>query len=80
MTGFHNDDPGFALGHGQAARQGLETCASCHAQQDCLACHSARGGRRINPHSSDFDAGKLRDKNPELCLFCHRSTILDRPL
>ncbi|UCF19091.1 MAG: hypothetical protein JSU87_14355 [Gemmatimonadota bacterium] len=77
-TGFHNEDPRFQFGHGQAARQGLESCASCHAQSDCLACHSAKSGRNIKPHGPDFDAEKLRDKNPQLCLFCHFSSILDR--
>lgn len=77
-TGYHNEDPNFVLGHGRAARQGLESCASCHAQQDCLACHNARTGRRINPHGPGFDAGGLKDKNRELCLVCHFSTILDR--
>jgi hypothetical protein len=72
-TGFHNESTSFALGHGQAARQGLELCASCHAQQDCLQCHSARAGRRINPHGPGFDAEKLRSKNQGLCLFCHFS-------
>ena len=77
-TGYHNEDPTFVLGHGQAARQGLESCASCHAQSDCLACHSAKTGRNINPHGPDFDAGKLRDRNRELCLVCHFRSILDR--
>jgi hypothetical protein len=78
-TGYHNEDPNFVFGHGQAARQALESCASCHAQQDCLACHSAKFGRNVNPHGPDFDAEKLRDKNPELCLICHFSDVLDRP-
>ncbi len=76
-TGFHNWNPNFQFGHGQAARQGLESCASCHAQSDCLACHSAKSGRNINPHGPDFDADRLRDKNPQLCLFCHFSSILE---
>ncbi|NIR44764.1 MAG: hypothetical protein GWN99_10700 [Gemmatimonadetes bacterium] len=73
VTGFHNENQNFVLGHGQAARQGLEACASCHAQQDCLQCHSARFGRRVNPHGPGFDAEKLRSKNRGLCLFCHFS-------
>ncbi|UCC49528.1 MAG: hypothetical protein JSV41_05000 [Gemmatimonadota bacterium] len=72
-TGFHNKTSNFLFGHGQAARQGLELCASCHAQQDCLQCHSARAGRRVNPHGPGFDAEKLRSKNEGLCLFCHFS-------
>jgi hypothetical protein len=72
-TGFHNESPNFQFGHGQAARQGLESCAACHAQQDCLACHSAKAGRNINPHGPDFDAKHLQDKNKGFCLLCHFS-------
>ena len=72
-TGYHNSDPGFLYGHGQAARQGLESCASCHAQQDCLQCHSAKMGRNVSPHGPGFDAERLADKNPQLCLVCHYS-------
>lgn len=77
-TGFHNDNSAWVFGHGVAARQGLESCASCHSQRDCLECHSALGGRRVSPHASDFDADRLRQKNPALCLRCHRRSILDR--
>jgi hypothetical protein len=72
-SGFHNGSVRFRFGHGQAARQGLESCATCHAQQDCLQCHSAISGRRINPHGPGFDAEKLRSKNEGLCLLCHFS-------
>ncbi|UCC71158.1 MAG: hypothetical protein JSV86_12270 [Gemmatimonadota bacterium] len=78
--GYHNWNTNFSTGHGQAARQGLESCATCHAQQDCLQCHSAKGQFKVNPHGADFNAERLRDKNPELCLFCHNSSILDSPL
>ena len=70
-TGYHNSDPGFLYGHGQAARQGLESCASCHYQQDCLQCHSAKFGRNVSPHGPGFDAQRLADKNELLCLVCH---------
>lgn len=72
-SGFHNESVRFRFGHGQAARQGLESCAACHAQQDCLECHSATSGRGINPHSGSFDGEKLRSKNERFCLFCHFS-------
>jgi hypothetical protein len=72
-TGFHNASPGFQFGHGQAARQGLESCAACHRQDDCLACHSAKSGRNINPHGPNFDADQLRSKNKGFCLLCHFS-------
>lgn len=77
-TGFHNRKPNWIFGHGQAARQGLETCATCHAQRDCLSCHSAVGGRRINPHGPDFDPERVGSKTPGLCLTCHFPGILDR--
>ncbi len=41
--GFHDAKQNFLLGHGPAARQSLESCVSCHAQRDCLPCHSADG-------------------------------------
>ncbi len=76
--GFHTRKATFVFGHGQAARQGLETCATCHDQRDCLVCHSAQGGRRVNPHGPDFDPERLRDKSPAMCLSCHFRSILDR--
>jgi hypothetical protein len=72
-TGFHNESSAFQLGHGQAARQGLESCASCHRQEDCLACHSAKSGRNVNPHGPSFEADRLRSKNRGFCLLCHFS-------
>src|SRR5690606_18120804 len=33
-AGYHDAFRGFSLGHGQAARQSLESCASCHAERD----------------------------------------------
>ncbi len=75
-TGFHAGKPTFVFGHGVAARQGLESCATCHAQKDCLLCHSALGGRRISPHGNELDIEKLRRKNPVICLACHTTGIL----
>lgn len=71
--GFHTAQPFWLLGHGQAARQALESCASCHAQSDCARCHSASGGWGINPHGADFDADRMRSANPVLCRSCHPS-------
>jgi hypothetical protein len=70
---YHDAKQSFSVGHGQAARQNLESCVSCHAERDCVSCHSATGGRRYNPHGPGFDAERLRSKNPEMCLACHRS-------
>jgi len=69
--GFHDSKQFFTLGHGQAARQSLESCVSCHAERDCLACHSATRGRGFNPHGPGFDPERLKKKNPGMCSACH---------
>ncbi len=68
---YHDGNPTFAAGHGPAARQGLETCVSCHSEKDCMVCHSSFGGRRFNPHGPNFPAEKLRKANPQMCTACH---------
>jgi hypothetical protein len=73
--GFHDASRFFLVGHGQAARQSLETCVGCHTERDCLTCHSAQGGRRFNPHGPGFDAARLKRKNPEMCTACHGASI-----
>ncbi|MGE0441719.1 MAG: cytochrome c3 family protein [Gemmatimonadales bacterium] len=72
---YHDGKRAFLFGHGQAARQSLESCVSCHAERDCLPCHSAQGGRRFNPHGPGFDPARLRRKNPEMCTACHGKEI-----
>ena len=74
-AGYHDAKGNFFLNHGQAARQNLESCVSCHSESDCLTCHSARGGRRFNPHGPGFDAATLRRKNPSMCTVCHGASI-----
>ena len=75
-AGYHDAFRGFSLGHGQAARQSLESCASCHAERDCTACHSAVGGGfRFNPHGPGFNAARARSKNPSMCAACHGRAI-----
>jgi hypothetical protein len=78
-AGYHDAKRSFLLGHGQAARQNLESCVACHAEQDCLTCHSALGGRRFNPHGPGFDPGTLRRKNSQMCTACHGSLIPGGP-
>lgn len=74
--GFHDAIPNFGLGHGQAARQTLESCASCHAERDCTACHSSvSGGFRFSPHGPGFNPDRLLKKNPSLCVACHGTNI-----
>jgi hypothetical protein len=74
-NGFHDAKQAFFLNHGQAARQNLESCVSCHAERDCLTCHSSLGGRRFNPHGPGFDPGTLRRKNSQVCTACHGAAI-----
>lgn len=74
-SGYHDAARFFLSGHGQAARQSLESCVSCHVERDCLSCHAAVGGRRFNPHGPGFDAARLRRKNPEMCTACHGTLI-----
>jgi hypothetical protein len=74
-AGYHDAKGAFLLNHGQAARQSLESCVSCHSERDCLTCHSAQGGRRFNPHGPGFDPNALRRKNPSMCTACHGATI-----
>jgi hypothetical protein len=76
--GFHDAKQSFILGHGPAARQSLESCVSCHAQRDCLTCHSALGGRRFNPHGPGFDPERMRRHNPQTCAICHGAAIPER--
>lgn len=73
--GFHDANAAFFAGHGPAARQSLESCVSCHTEQDCLSCHAALGGRRINPHGPGFDADKLRERNAQVCTVCHGAAV-----
>jgi hypothetical protein len=70
-SAYHDAQPFWLLNHGAAARQGLESCASCHQQTDCLQCHSAKSGWRVNPHGPDFDGGAFGDRNLAPCAVCH---------
>lgn len=67
---FHSAQPAWVFGHGGVARRAIETCASCHRQQDCLQCHSASTGWKVNPHGPGFAAG-LADRNQAMCRRCH---------
>jgi hypothetical protein len=76
--GFHTSNPAWVLGHGQAARQGMDGCITCHTQASCLQCHSARSGWRINPHGPDFDAIRMRNANQLMCRRCHLAGAIFR--
>ena len=66
----HNGQPLWLLQHGEAARQGLEECTTCHQQRDCLRCHSATG-LHMNPHGPGFDASRMQRRNAQVCRVCH---------
>ena len=66
----HGAQPLWLLQHGQAARQGLQSCAGCHQQTDCLRCHSTVT-QRVNPHGPDFDARRMRAHSKIVCGYCH---------
>ena len=68
---FHTGKLNWVLSHGQAARTGMESCASCHRQNDCVRCHSASGGWGVNPHRSGFQASALAARNAASCRWCH---------
>ncbi|MDH5644197.1 MAG: cytochrome c family protein, partial [Gemmatimonadota bacterium] len=69
---FHTGRPFWLMGHASAARQRLENCVSCHAETDCMRCHSSIGAWRINPHGPNFDASRIQERNRFTCLRCHR--------
>ena len=69
--GFHDAEPNWLLRHGQPARQALESCATCHAQTDCIQCHSELGSFKVSPHGPDFDPQRAHERNPAICLACH---------
>lgn len=68
---FHTGKANWVLSHGQAARTGMESCVSCHKQNDCIRCHSASGGWGVNPHRAGFDASRLAERNSTSCRMCH---------
>jgi len=72
-AGFHDAEPLFLLRHGQAARQGLESCASCHQQSDCVQCHGVTGAFKVSPHTENFDARRAWAMSPRTCIACHIS-------
>ena len=75
-AGYHDAEPLWLLRHGQAARQSLESCASCHQQRDCVQCHGALGAFKVSPHTEDFDAAAAWARSPRTCLACHISNPL----
>jgi len=76
---FHDAQPNWLFEHGRAARQGMESCASCHQQTSCLRCHSAKFGLRISPHGPGFDAERLAARSTMSCGVCHTADQIPPP-
>jgi len=75
--GYHEGAGTWLLRHGQAARQNLESCTSCHRQNDCTQCHGVLGAFKVSPHSRDFDAQRAWEQSPRTCFACHIKNPLD---
>jgi hypothetical protein len=61
--------------HAREARRSMQSCASCHAEEDCVICHGASrvGGAGLSPHPAGFAAGCRRalETNARACATCH---------
>ncbi|UJR80897.1 cytochrome c3 family protein [Sandaracinus amylolyticus] len=60
--------------HAIEAVRSMQSCASCHAEEDCVQCHGARGiGAGVSPHPPGFAMscrGAL-ETNARACITCH---------
>lgn len=68
---YHDAQGGWLLSHGQAARKGLESCVACHAQADCMRCHSASSGWGVSPHRAGFTGERTASRSAASCRLCH---------
>lgn len=62
--------------HAGVARRNVNTCASCHRENDCLTCHSAEPmAPRVSPHPPGWRGStrcRMLDRgNRRMCLRCH---------
>ena len=65
--------PDFGAGHGRQAAAAPDTCASCHAESACSACHDGVV-RPLEIHPADYlstHAAPARRNDPD-CTKCHR--------
>jgi hypothetical protein len=67
---YHDGTGAFTVGHGQAARQSLGTCVSCHRELDCVKCHIV-----LNPHGPDFNAERQARTARSACSVCHGGNV-----
>jgi len=78
---FHPDDwaseaAGGANRHAREARANLDSCASCHREDECLECHTSEpGSLQISPHGPGWRGSArceaLAARNPRMCTRCH---------
>ena len=61
--------------HATEARRSMQSCTSCHAEQDCVACHGSGsvGGGGSSPHPPGFAAHcrSALETNAHACATCH---------
>ncbi len=60
--------------HGVEARRSMQSCASCHAEDDCVTCHGSLGlGGGVSPHPPGFAAScrTALETNSHACATCH---------
>lgn len=58
--------------HASEARRNLQSCQACHPEGDeCLRCHSAKTGARINPHPQSFKGNNYKNRSDRTCVKCH---------
>lgn len=61
--------------HGVEAQRSMQSCVSCHAEDDCVACHGAGavGGGGVSPHPPGFasSCATVLSASPAACVRCH---------
>ncbi len=60
--------------HGIEATRSMTSCASCHAEDDCVICHGAPGiGGGVSPHPAGFSmhCRSALETNARACVTCH---------
>ncbi len=61
--------------HGVEAQRSMQSCVSCHAEDDCVACHGsgAVGGGGVSPHPPGFSTAcaTVLAASPAACVRCH---------
>ena len=65
--------------HAYQARRSLQTCASCHTESACIACHKP-GGQcggllSVHRHLGPGVLSDMKKRNPEVCRKCHGNSV-----